>query len=119
AWQRREDYVQATPYTAHDNAGGTVGAVAQDCNGNIAAGTSTGGTLGKHAGRVGDSPLIGCGCYADAEAGGVSCTGWGEAIMKIVMAKTAVDLLRSRLTCVDPMAAADACDRSSAYLAAR
>ena len=47
------------------------------------------------AGPVGDSPLIGCGCYADATAGGVSCTGYGEAIMKIVMAKTATDRLRS------------------------
>jgi beta-aspartyl-peptidase (threonine type) len=43
---------------------------------------------------LGDSPLIGCGCYADAESGGVSCTGYGEAIMKIVMAKTAADFLR-------------------------
>ncbi|MGC1933785.1 MAG: isoaspartyl peptidase/L-asparaginase, partial [Candidatus Acidiferrales bacterium] len=65
---------------------GTVGAVARDAQGRIAAGTSTGGTCCKFPGRVGDSPLIGCGCYADAEAGGVSCTGHGEAIMKIVMA---------------------------------
>jgi beta-aspartyl-peptidase (threonine type) len=43
---------------------------------------------------VGDSPLIGCGCYADAEVGGVSCTGYGEAIMKVVLAKTAADFLR-------------------------
>jgi beta-aspartyl-peptidase (threonine type) len=43
---------------------------------------------------VGDSPLIGCGCYADAEAGGVSCTGYGEAIMRVVLAKAAVDCLR-------------------------
>src|SRR5579885_2347027 len=55
---------------------------------------STGGTCGKLPGREGDSPLIGCGCYADSEVGGVSCTGYGEAIMKIVMAKTAADLLR-------------------------
>jgi L-asparaginase / beta-aspartyl-peptidase len=73
---------------------GTVGAVAMDRNGQIFAATSTGGTCCKLPGRVGDSPLIGCGCYADQEAGGVSCTGYGEAIMKIVMAKTAVDLLR-------------------------
>jgi beta-aspartyl-peptidase (threonine type) len=73
---------------------GTVGAVARDSQGGLAAGTSTGGTCCKRPGRVGDSPLIGCGCYADVEAGGVSCTGWGEAIMKIVMAKTAADLLR-------------------------
>jgi L-asparaginase / beta-aspartyl-peptidase len=74
---------------------GTVGAVAFDSAGRIAAGTSTGGTCCKFPGRVGDSPLIGCGCYADAESGGVSSTGWGEAIMKIVMAKTAADLLRA------------------------
>ncbi|HEV2615256.1 MAG TPA: isoaspartyl peptidase/L-asparaginase [Candidatus Acidoferrales bacterium] len=74
---------------------GTVGAVARDVRGRIVAGTSTGGTCCKFPGRVGDSPLIGCGCYADAEAGGISCTGDGEAIMKIVMAKTAADLLRN------------------------
>ncbi len=73
---------------------GTVGAVARDTQGHIVAGTSTGGTCCKLPGRVGDSPLIGCGCYADIEAGGISCTGWGEAIMKIVMAKTAADFLR-------------------------
>jgi L-asparaginase / beta-aspartyl-peptidase len=73
---------------------GTVGAVAIDKGGNLVAGTSTGGTRGKYPGRVGDSPLIGCGCYADAKAGGVSCTGYGEGIMKIVMAKLAADLLR-------------------------
>ncbi|MBI1750439.1 MAG: isoaspartyl peptidase/L-asparaginase [Acidobacteria bacterium] len=74
---------------------GTVGAVARDAQGRIVAGTSTGGTCCKRPGRVGDSPLIGCGCYADAEAGGVSCTGWGEAIMKVVLAKSAADFLRS------------------------
>ncbi len=74
---------------------GTVGAVALDSQGRIVAGTSTGGTCCKLPGRVGDSPLIGCGCYADKEAGGVSCTGWGEAIMKVVLAKTAADLLRA------------------------
>jgi beta-aspartyl-peptidase (threonine type) len=60
---------------------GTVGAVAIDRNGQLFAATSTGGTCCKLPGRVGDSPLIGCGCYADQEAGGVSCTGYGEAIM--------------------------------------
>lgn len=73
--------------------GGTVGAVARDRAGNIAAGTSTGGTCCKHPGRVGDSPLIGCGCYADSAVGGASATGWGEAIMRLVLAKSAVDLL--------------------------
>ena len=74
---------------------GTVGAVAIDQQGRLFAATSTGGTCCKLPGRVGDSPLIGCGCYADAEAGGVSCTGYGEAIMKVVMAKSAVDFLRA------------------------
>jgi L-asparaginase / beta-aspartyl-peptidase len=78
----------------HVHHAGTVGAVAMDQRGNIVAATSTGGTCCKRVGRIGDTPLIGCGCYADQEAGGVSCTGWGEAIMKIVMAKTAVDRLR-------------------------
>jgi len=72
---------------------GTVGAVAMDASGNLCAGTSTGGTFFKHPGRVGDSPLIGCGCYADNESAGVSCTGHGESIMKIVMAKAAADLV--------------------------
>ncbi|HEV8383973.1 MAG TPA: isoaspartyl peptidase/L-asparaginase, partial [Candidatus Acidoferrales bacterium] len=72
---------------------GTVGAVAYDGQGHIVAGTSTGGTCCKLPGRVGDSPLIGCGCYADLEAGGISCTGWGEAIMKVVLAKSTADFL--------------------------
>jgi beta-aspartyl-peptidase (threonine type) len=69
----------------------TVGAVALDINGNIAAGTSTGGTLNKAPGRVGDSSLIGCGCYADNLSAAVSLTGWGEPIMKLVLGKWAVD----------------------------
>src|SRR5579862_5543378 len=74
---------------------GTVGAVALDQNGHLFAATSTGGTCCKLPGRVGDSPLIGCGCYADAQLGGVSCTGLGEAIMRVVLAKTAVERLRA------------------------
>jgi beta-aspartyl-peptidase (threonine type) len=72
---------------------GTVGAVALDCRGNVAAGTSTGGTPNKFPGRVGDSPLIGCGTYADNSSGAVSTTGWGEAMIKVVMAKTVIDLM--------------------------
>jgi len=75
------------PTSSHD----TVGAVALDANGNIAAGTSTGGTVNKAPGRVGDSSLIGCGCYADNQSGAASCTGWGEPIMKLVLAKWAAD----------------------------
>lgn len=71
----------------------TVGAVALDRRGNIASGTSTGGTPNKYPGRVGDSPLIGCGTYADNSIGAVSTTGWGESMIKVVMAKTVVDLM--------------------------
>jgi L-asparaginase / beta-aspartyl-peptidase len=72
---------------------GTVGAVALDHRGHVAAGTSTGGTPNKFPGRVGDSPLIGCGTYADNGAGAVSTSGWGEAMIKVVMAKTVIDLM--------------------------
>jgi L-asparaginase / beta-aspartyl-peptidase len=77
------------PYdsSSHD----TVGAVALDAGGNLAAATSTGGTLNKAPGRVGDSSLIGCGCYADNLSAAVSLTGWGEPIMKLVLGKWAVD----------------------------
>jgi beta-aspartyl-peptidase (threonine type) len=69
----------------------TVGAVALDSHGNLAAATSTGGTLNKTPGRVGDSSLIGCGCYADNLSAAVSLTGWGEPIMKLVLGKWATD----------------------------
>jgi beta-aspartyl-peptidase (threonine type) len=69
----------------------TVGAVALDIHGDLAAATSTGGTLNKAPGRVGDSSLIGCGCYADNQSAAVSLTGWGEPIMKLVLGKWAVD----------------------------
>ncbi|MFE8115194.1 isoaspartyl peptidase/L-asparaginase family protein [Brenneria goodwinii] len=65
---------------------GTVGAVALDCNGNLAAATSTGGMTNKQAGRVGDSPIIGAGCYANNHTCAVSCTGTGEVFMRTVAA---------------------------------
>lgn len=77
----------ASPMVSHD----TVGAVALDRSGSIAAATSTGGTLNKTPGRVGDSSLIGCGCYADNESAACSTTGWGEPMMKLVLAKWAAD----------------------------
>ena len=73
--------------TSHD----TVGAVALDRSGNIAAATSTGGTLNKAPGRLGDSSLIGSGCYADNQSAAASTTGWGEPIMKLVLAKWTAD----------------------------
>jgi L-asparaginase / beta-aspartyl-peptidase len=79
------------PAISHD----TVGAVALDQHGNIAAATSTGGTLNKAPGRLGDSSLIGCGCYADNKTAAASTTGWGEPIMKLVLAKWAADRVAS------------------------
>jgi beta-aspartyl-peptidase (threonine type) len=73
---------------------GTVGAVALDRHGTVAAATSTGGMVGKRPGRVGDSALIGCGTYADSTLGGVSCTGSGEAIIRVVLARRALDYLK-------------------------
>ena len=67
-------------------AAGTVGAVARDVNGKLAAATSTGGTMAQRPGRVGDSPLIGAGTWADDESVAVSCTGDGEAIIRVAMA---------------------------------
>jgi len=80
---------QGSPMSSHD----TVGAVALDAAGNIAAATSTGGTLNKAPGRVGDSSLIGCGCYADNLSAAASTTGWGEPMMKLVLSKWAADLV--------------------------
>jgi beta-aspartyl-peptidase (threonine type) len=70
---------------------GTVGCVARDSNGNLAAATSTGGITNKRWGRVGDSPIIGSGVYADNETCGVSATGYGEDFMRTVLAKTISD----------------------------
>ena len=91
----------AAAMESHD----TVGAVALDAHGNVAAGTSTGGTLNKAPGRVGDSSLIGCGCYADNLSAAVSLTGWGEPIMKLVLGKWAVDRVAAGMS---PQQAAEA-----------
>ncbi len=64
----------------------TVGCVALDRHGNVAAGTSTGGMTGCHPGRVGDSPLPGCGLYADNAVGGVSLSGEGESLIRTTLA---------------------------------
>jgi beta-aspartyl-peptidase (threonine type) len=72
---------------------GTVGAVARDATGRLAAGTSTGGTPGKRPGRVGDTPILGAGCYCDDAAGGASATGYGEAILRATLCRDAVRLL--------------------------
>lgn len=90
----REDSLKASlnnsysePHTAYpDYKFGTVGAVALDNFGNLAAGTSTGGMTNKKFGRVGDSPIIGAGTYANNKTVAVSCTGWGEYFIRNVVA---------------------------------
>jgi L-asparaginase / beta-aspartyl-peptidase len=87
---RKEDgYDQRSAFAPADprRPMGTVGAVALDSDGDISAATSTGGTPSKMHGRVGDSPLVGCGTYADNGTAGVSVTGYGESIMKVVLAR--------------------------------
>ncbi len=97
------------PMRSHD----TVGAVALDQAGNIAAATSTGGTLNKAPGRVGDSSLIGCGCYADNRSAAVSTTGWGEPMMKLVLSKWVADRVEEGL------APQEAAQRALYYLKTR
>uniref|UniRef100_A0A1A9WCK5 Isoaspartyl peptidase/L-asparaginase n=1 Tax=Glossina brevipalpis TaxID=37001 RepID=A0A1A9WCK5_9MUSC len=73
---------------------GTVGAVAIDANGNLAAATSTGGITGKMPGRIGDSPILGGGTYADNTVGCVSVTGHGESIMRFNVASRILALVK-------------------------
>uniref|UniRef100_A0A3Q4H5M7 Isoaspartyl peptidase/L-asparaginase n=1 Tax=Neolamprologus brichardi TaxID=32507 RepID=A0A3Q4H5M7_NEOBR len=87
-WEKHKNYMTGViedfnTQWAHD----TVGAVALDSAGNVACATSTGGIRNKMVGRVGDSPVIGCGGYADNLNGAVSCTGHGESILKVTLAR--------------------------------
>jgi len=83
---------------------GTVGAVALDRYGNLAAATSTGGISNKKFGRVGDSPLIGAGTYANNSTCAISCTGAGEYFIRLVMAKSVSDLMEFKHYSVDAAA---------------
>lgn len=78
--------------------GDTVGAVALDIEGNVAAATSTGGTKSKHPGRVGDSPLVGSGAYADNWTGAASATGHGESLMRVLVSKRVCDFIAEGLS---------------------
>lgn len=100
--------VQAGQGTGHW-AGNTVGAVARDPSGLTAAATSTGGTVNKRAGRVGDSPLIGAGTYADDEAGAASTTGAGEPMIRLGVARLSIEAMREGATAIE--AARRAMDR--------
>ena len=91
----RARWRQALIDRASASGGGTVGGVARDGAGRVAAATSTGGTMLKLPGRVGDSAVIGAGTYADDAAGAVSCTGAGEAFIKATAAARAVEAMRA------------------------
>jgi beta-aspartyl-peptidase (threonine type) len=106
---RDQDLIVERQYQRWREKHGTVGCVALDQSGRIAAGTSTGGRFDSLPGRVGDSALIGCGTFAD-ELAGVSCTGIGEAIIRTVLAKLTVDFLHT------DMPIAEAANRAIARL---
>ena len=92
--EKVEDLEKQKQQTAERGTKDTVGAVALDKNGNLAAATSTGGLTGQHKGRIGDSPLIGCGTYANNEVCAVSCTGDGESIIRAVIAHEVYALMK-------------------------
>ena len=98
---------------ADDTKHGTVGAVAIDAQGRVAAGASTGGIAAKHPGRVGDTPLAGCGFAAERGLGGVSCTGQGEDFIRMTLARRALDLI------ANGMSAQAAADEAIRLLGAR
>jgi beta-aspartyl-peptidase (threonine type) len=87
-----------TGTTDDQNRHGTVGAVAVDADGRVAAGASTGGIAAKYPGRVGDTPLVGCGFYAEDGLGGVSSTGRGEDFIRLLLAHRAVASLGAGLS---------------------
>lgn len=110
-WFHTDDRRRA--YEAGDDSrGGTVGAVARDARGGVAAATSTGGSSGKHPGRVGDSPLVAAGTWADDATAAISCTGDGEAIIRVALAHEIDALMRHAGLRLD-----DACSTALAGLA--
>ncbi len=86
AWEARRQVASSVTTVPAD----TVGAAALDRSGRLAAAASTGGTLGKLPGRVGDTPVVGAGFYADSRVAAVACTGWGEGILRMALARAAV-----------------------------
>jgi L-asparaginase / beta-aspartyl-peptidase len=89
----RASLSQVLAHRAAPVSGGTVGAVARDVHGNVAAATSTGGITGKRSGRIGDSPVVGAGTYAEDELGAASATGHGEGILRVVLTHRVVTRL--------------------------
>lgn len=86
---------------------GTVGACAVDAAGHVAAATSTGGTTYKRVGRIGDTPLCGCGTYADDTAGAASATGVGEGIVRVTMTRACAEYMRNQTASEAAWAAVD------------
>lgn len=101
AWEEQGEQ-EAAATGSHD----TVGCVVLDAEGRIVAGTSTGGEVGLPVGRVGDSPLPGCGFYAEAGIGGCSSTGNGEQLMQVALAKSVIELLSAGLSAEEAAQAA-------------
>lgn len=89
------------PHSIRPKQWGTVGAVALDAQGDLAAATSTGGMVGKRFGRVGDTPIIGGGTYADNAAAAVSCTGHGEYFIRFAVAHEIVSQIKYKGTSVE------------------
>lgn len=83
---------------------GTVGAIALDKNGNLAAGTSTGGTTNKMTGRIGDSPIIGAGNYANNDSVAVSCTGTGDIYIRVAAAHEVASLYKYKKLSIEKAA---------------
>ncbi|MBK8430213.1 MAG: isoaspartyl peptidase/L-asparaginase [Chloroflexi bacterium] len=106
-------YQPSDLFVTSGSMGDTVGAVALDSFGDLAAATSTGGTRNQMPGRVGDSPLVGSGGYADNLSGAVSSTGHGESLMKVVISKQACDFMALG------MSATAACEAAIKLLAQR
>jgi len=108
------DHADNTPTSSSDKKYGTVGAVARDTHGNLAAATSTGGLVNKKYGRVGDTPIIGAGVFADNETCAVSATGIGEHFIRTVLAKHISDIVKYR-----DLNAQEAADAGIAFLKER
>jgi isoaspartyl peptidase/L-asparaginase-like protein (Ntn-hydrolase superfamily) len=110
AWFETEERRRAH-HAGDESRGGTVGAVARDARGGVAAATSTGGSSGKHPGRVGDSPLVAAGTWADDATAAISCTGDGEAIIRVALAHEIDALMRHA-----GLPLGEACERALAGL---
>lgn len=108
------DHEKIKPALSNKQKLGTVGAVARDLHGNLAAATSTGGLVNKRWGRVGDTPVVGAGVFADNETCGVSATGYGEQFLRTVFSKTVSDFVHFK-----GMDAAEAAQAGIDYLVAK